>query len=425
MCSYWTTSLKRKLMKFILLVFITFSLAINAQNNLDLNVGEIKQKKYHVTFDFENIRGKIIIEVCINEKTKKFILDTGAPTSISEKLLTDLNVKTIVKNIQIIDANGAYGAFDVIQIPEFSIHGLSFINNYALKLNDTSFLECLNVDGIIGSNSLRKSVVEFDFKAKKVTISSDFKTFGYKEINENELIFKDFQSTPILKVKMKLGYLNLNEEVAFDTGDDSFYSISTQNLNKLLTLVNEKNIPEELQNISQSDLFGIIASSNGNFSFSIFGLENENIHYKFKIQDFAFGSTIFDNIIATTTYGNNSRIGSEILNHGILTLDYKRKKFYFQEYVNQKKINVNHKFKSIFPSFEKDKFIVGIVWDENLKDKIKIGDEIVKVNDIKFEKLSKCQIFRMTFNLFNVFEKLKVELKDKDTDEIKIVEINN
>ena len=411
-------------MRITILIFFLFVANLNAQNKYTLNVGEIKQKKYHTTFDFENVKGKIIIDVKINNKIRKFILDTGAPTSISAEIKSEGKFKQII-NSEVTDANGKSGNIDAIQIPEFSINGLVFLNNYALQIEDMSFFKCFNVEGIVGSNSLRNSVIEFNFKAKKITISSNYKSFEYGKIKENELIFKDFQSTPILKVKMKLGYLNFSEEVIFDSGDDSFYSISTNNLNQLLSLINEKKMPEELQNISQSDLLGIIESSNGSFSMSLFGNETDNTHYKFKIQDFAFGTTNFDNIIATSTYGNNSRIGSEILNHGKLTLDYKRKKFYFQEYDNQKEVNVNHTFKSIFPSFENDKFIVGIIWDSNLKDKIKVGDEILKINDIEFNKLTKCQIMRMSFDDFKGNKNLKVELKDKETNEIKIVDIQN
>jgi hypothetical protein len=411
-------------MRIIILIFFLFVANLNAQNKYTLNVGEIKQKIYHTTFDFENVKGKIIIDVKINNKKRKFILDTGAPTSISAEIKSEGKFKQII-NSEVTDANGKSGNINAIQIPEFSINGLVFLNNYALQIEDMSYFKCFNVEGIIGSNSLRNSVIEFNFKAKKITISSNYKSFEYGKIKENELIFKDFQSTPILKVKMKLGYLNFSEEVVFDSGDDSFYSISRNNLNQLLSLINEKKMPVELQNISQFNLLGIIASSNGSFSMSLFGNETENNHYKFKIQDFNFGTTNFDNIIATTTYGSNSRIGSEILNHGKLTLDYKKKKFYFQEYDNQNEINVNHTFKSIFPSFENDKFIVGIIWDGNLKNKIKVGDEILKINNIEFNKLTKCQIMRMSFDDFKDFGNLKVELKDKETNEIKIVEIQN
>lgn len=408
---------------YIIFIFLFVSL-LNAQHKYNLNVGKIKQKEYHTTFDFENIKGKIIIDVKINNKIRKFILDTGAPTSITSEIASEMNCKKIITDT-LTDANSKKGAVDLIQIPEFSIHGLTFLDSYALKIKDTSIFECSNIEGIIGSNSLRNSVVEFDFKAKKVTISSNFKSFGYGEIKLNELIFMDHQSTPILKIKMELGHLSLTDEVLFDSGDDSFYSIATRNLNQLFTNIKENKLPEDLQNINQSDLLGIIAGSNGSFSVSLFGNETVNDHYMFKIQDLDFGAAIFDNIIATTTYGSNSRIGSEILNYGKLILDYKNKKYYFQKYENLKEINVNHKFKSINPSFEDNKFIVGIVWDDKIKDKVCVGDEILSVNTIDFSVLTKCQIMTMLFDDSEDEEKLVLKLKDKVTHEIKVVEIQN
>jgi hypothetical protein len=314
---------------------------------------------------------------------------------------------------------------DLIQIPEFSIHGLTFLDSYALKIEDTSIFECFNVEGIIGSNSLRNSVVEFDFKAKKVTISSNFKSFGYGEIKPNELILTDIQSTPVLEVKMGLGHLSFTNEVLFDSGDDSFYSIATRNLNEIFTNIKEKKLPEDLQNLKQSDLLGIIASSNGSFSVSLFGNETIKDHYMFKIQDLDFGAAIFDNIIATTTYGSNSRIGSEILKYGKLVLDYKNKKYYFQKYEDLKEINVNHKFNSFNPSYEDNKFIVGIVWDDKIKDSVCVGDEILSINTIDYSVLTKCQIMTMLFDDSEDEEKLVLKLKDKVTHEIKVVEIQN
>lgn len=407
----------------IVFIFLFVSL-LNAQHQYNLNVGKIKQKEYHTTFDFENIRGKIIIDVKINNKIRKFFLDTGAPTSITSEIAAEINCKKIITTTAS-DANSKEGDVDLIQIPEFSIHGLTFLNSYALKIEDTSFFECLNVEGIIGSNSLRNSIVEFDFKAKKVTISSNIKTFGYGEIKPNELFFMDHQSTPILEIKMKLGYLSLTEELVFDSGDDSFYSIATSNLNQLFSNIKENKLPEDLQNLKQSDLLGIIASSKGSFSVSLFGNETVNDHYMFKIQDLDFGAAIFDNIIATTTYGSNSRIGSEILKYGKLTLDYKNKKYYFQKYDDLKEINVNHKFNSFNPSYEDNKYIVGIVWDDKIKDRVCVGDEILSVNKIDFSVLTKCQIMTMSFDDSEDEEKLVLKLKDKVTHEIKVVEIQN
>jgi hypothetical protein len=409
-------------------VFLFVSL-LNAQHKYNLNVGKIKERAYHTTFDFKDINGKIIIDVKINNKIRKFILDTGAPTSISSALASEMNCKKIISNT-ISDFNSKEGEVDMIQIPEFSINGLTFLDSYAVKLNDMSIFKCFNVEGVIvegfiGSNSLRNSVVEFDFKAKKITISSNIKSFGYGTIKPNDLFFMDSQSSPLLKIKLGLGHLSGTDEVLFDSGDPSFYSITKSNLDQIFTMIKEKQLPNELQNINQSDLLGIIASSNGSFSWGLFGNETANDHYMFKIQDLNFGTSIFDNIIATTTYGSKPRIGSEILEYGKLTLDYKNQKYYFQQYEDQKEINVNHRFKSINPSFENDKFVVGIVWDEKIKDRVCVGDEILSVNTIDFSVLTKCQIMTMSFDDFKDEDKLVLKLKDKVTHKIKVVEIQN
>lgn len=408
---------------YLVAVFL-FANILNAQNKYNLNVGEIKEKKYHSTFDFEDINGKIIIDVKINNKIRKFFLDTGAPTMISNEIASAKNYKKVFKSA-VTDANSTTENLEVIQLPEFSVNDITFINNYALKIKDMTIFDCFNVEGIIGSNSLRNSVIDFDFKAKKITITSNFESLGYGPIKENKLLFKDLQSTPILEIKMKLGYFRYSEEVIFDTGDNSFYSISTSNLNKITTLIKENQIPKELQNINQSDLLGIIGSSNGSFTWSLFGNEKNNIQYKFKIQEFDFSGTLFNNIIATTNYGGNSNIGSEILKYGKLTLDYKKEKYYFQVYENQKEINVNHKFKSIYPIVENDKLIVGIVWDSKITDKVNIGDEIMSINNIDLSLLTKCQILKMSFENFKEENKLIMKIKDKATNEIKVVTIQN
>jgi hypothetical protein len=409
-------------MKKIILVLFLFVATLNAQNKYILNVGKIKEKKYHTTFDFENVKGKIIIDVTLDNKVRKFFLDTGAPTSISNKLNEELQYK-VIDTLPIHDANGKKAPLQVIKIPQFSINGLTFVDTHALSISDMSFFDCFNVEGIIGSNSLRNSVVDFDFKQKKITISSDFKLFEYGKIKGDKLFFKDFQSTPILNIKMELGHLNYNEELIFDSGDDSFYKISTNNLNQLITLISEKKIPKELQNINQTDLLGIIASSTGSFAISLFGNEAENKQYKFKIQDFVFGGTRFNNIIATTSYGSNSRIGSEILNYGRLTLDYKRKKYYFQENENQNTVDVKHNFYGIYPTFVDNKFVVGVVWDEQIKGKVKVGEEIIKINNYDLSNLSKCEIFKMSLDDYKNNDKITLTLLDKETKELKEVEM--
>lgn len=411
-------------MRSIIFLFLIAVTNLHAQDNFSLNVGEIKEKTYLTTFDFVNLKGKIIIDVKINNKIQKFILDTGAPTSVSENVLAESGYKQIT-SLPVHDANGKDGAIDVVLLPQFSINNITFVNTYALKLTDMSLFECFGVEGIIGSNSLRNSVVEFDFKNNKITLTNQIKNLEYAKVKASKLHFYDRQSSPILDLKMKLGHLTFSEQVMFDSGDDSFYSLSNRNLTKLLEMIEKKQFPTELQNTETSDLLGIIGSSNGSFSLSLNGNANQDDYFKFKIQEFVFGTTRFDNVIATTTFGNNSRVGVEILNHGKLTLDYKRKKYYFQPYENSTTIDVKHQFESFFPTYENDKFIVGIIWDEKIKDKVKVGDEILKMNEFDFSTLSKCEIFISDFSNLKKASTLKLTLKDIETNEIKEIVLQN
>lgn len=407
----------------ILLLFVSLNI-LNAQNNFSLNVGEIKEKQYHTSFDFEDIKGKIIIDVKINNKNRKFILDTGAPTSISANLLSELNYKTVKKSL-VYDANNKVNELEIVEIPEISINGLSFLNSYALKISDMSNLECFNIDGIIGSNTLRNSVVNFDFQNNKITITDNLKNLGFSKLKAHKLFFIDKQSSPFLQVNLKLGNTDGKIMVLLDSGDDSFYTLSKNAYNQIMTQVRAKLPQKQMENSDYFKTLDIIASSKGSFTFSLHGNDDPNIYYKFKVKELNFGNTSFENIISTTTYGNASRIGSEILYHGQLTLDYKKQKYYFQPYDSISKININHKIKSFNPTFENNKFIVGIVWDDELRGRMKIGDEILKINDVNFANLAKCEIYRMSMDDFKESNKLIVTLKDFETNKIKVIEVAN
>jgi hypothetical protein len=96
------------------------------------------------------------------------------------------------------------------------------------------------------------------------------------------------------------------------------------------------------------------------------------------------------NVSAETTIDNNSRIGSKILEFGLVTIDYKNKKFYFLPY-NQN-IDANEKKFPIDFVPSNNQLFVSFVWDNNLTDKISKGDQIIAIDDINYEKVSICEV---------------------------------
>jgi hypothetical protein len=73
-----------------------------------------------------------------------------------------------------------------------------------------------------------------------------------------------------------------------------------------------------------------------------------------------------------------------------MVLDFKRKKFYFEAngtvelQRNPQKINL---------TVVDNKFVIGFIWDENLKKLVSFGDEVLQINDVDYSNLTFCEMF--------------------------------
>jgi hypothetical protein len=111
-----------------------------------------------------------------------------------------------------------------------------------------------------------------------------------------------------------------------------------------------------------------------------------------------------------TSSDNNSKIGSKILEYGVVTIDYKNKKFYFTPF-EQKEINLIEK---MFP-FDfipaNNKLYVSFIWDYDLTIKISKGDQIIAIDDINYENITLCDLMTKESILKN---KIKIKLTTKN-----------
>ncbi|MCB0383142.1 MAG: hypothetical protein KDD05_07555 [Psychroserpens sp.] len=94
-----------------------------------------------------------------------------------------------------------------------------------------------------------------------------------------------------------------------------------------------------------------------------------------------------NNLITHTTKGSHSKMGAELLNYGIMTIDYKSKRFYFNSYGNP--LNTDGDF-GFTQTLKNNKLVVGYVWDEDLKHKMSYGDEILAINNEEFNASTFC-----------------------------------
>jgi hypothetical protein len=165
-----------------------------------------------------------------------------------------------------------------------------------------------------------------------------------------------------------------------------------------------------------------IAESEGSFSWGLHGtLENQQ-HLLLNIPELQLRNKIFNDVIVTTTNGM-SLIGTQLLQYGKITLDYKKKLFYFEPFDNINTDELSERPWAIYPTLQNDKLVVGIIWDKTLESQVNLGDEILKIGDLNIEGMDLCEFVKLDSNNEAFTEQRILELRDINTGEIKKVEI--
>ena len=380
----------------IFFLAILFSQVCVSQN-FNLNRGTVQTKDYYSEITFEYVKSKIIIPVEIEGKAYRFILDTGAPNIISKELFQTIKNDSLA-TIPITDINQKKLDLQVVSIPKLVLGDVIFKNSaalvYDLKLN--KILDCFHIDGFIGSNMLRNSIVQIQLKNKMLTITDDKKRLHLNRKNATKLKLLGIQSSPFIWMNL-FGNGKAKEQVLIDTGMAGFYDLS----NKDFKIFHDK------------DIIQFIDSSKGSHSGGLFGSENKTEQYRSLIPKIEIAKSVFTNFVTTTTHDKFSKIGTDILDYGNMTIDYKNKRFYFDPF--KKEINLKKKELGFDPAFVNDKIVVGFVWDKNLKELISYGDEIMEVNHINIQDSDLCDL-AIKKNLFMNSEKFNLHIKKQNGD---------
>ena len=398
---------------FTLLVLTLFAGSILGQS-INLNQGSIKQKRYFQKIPYQNIDGKLIVPVTISGKTYNFLFDTGAPLIISNKIFKEFDLP-IIGQIGIIDSGDAIKEMQCILLPVLQLQEIIFINTVGVVHHDESsdyfdLFECFEIDGTIGSNMLRNSVVQFDEQNKHIIITDNYRKISKKEPKyqwiQMELI--PSQSSPLIWTGLKKGEQKTRDNgVLFDTGDPNLYVMSMN----AYDWFNEHN-----------DIVDKIAESEGSFAWGMHGFFDKQRHLLLSIPELYVCGKMFDNVIINTT-NSGSIIGSHLLKFGKVTLDYKRKRFIYEPFDGVNTYELSERPWAIFPKLQNDRLVVGIIWDKALESQINQGDEILSIEGLNIENMAICDYIKLGFSKESFTGKRNLELRDIKTGEVKTVEI--
>ncbi len=370
----------------------------------NLNKGSIASKNYFEEITFEYLKEKIIIPVTIEGKSYRFILDTGAPNIISKEIQALIKPE-LIETIPVNDATNNSENLSVVSVNSLYIGSTLFKNTATLvyDLNASKIFGCFKIDGFIGSNMLRNSIVQIDLDAKVVRLTNSKKNLNLDKKDATKIKLVGVQSSPYIWIELKNEKTGRNQ-VMIDTGSSSFYDLSKKTYKQL----------------KEANLFKFYGKSSGAAAVSLFGDAPLNEHFRIGIPQMKINNFTITNHITQTTNDNDSSIGLGILKYGVMTIDFKNKRFYFKP----KTARIDNKTTDFGFSrtLLNNKIVIGFVWDTTLASTLNYGDEILEVNGVKLTDSNFCERL-IKSSPFQNEDHLVLQIKDKN-DAIKRITVS-
>lgn len=292
---------------FCLLLMINSGCSVSWSEAIKL--GKVKNSNFHEIIDVEIESGLIFIPIIINGKKYKFLLDTGAPTSISEEIQEACHYK-ILCSAGMTDTDNNKTRMNFVQIDTLLVGSIPFYEQTAFvgNFNANPLMGCLEIDGIIGSNLMRFC---------NWSINQDEHTLSFCNSIDNEVCSKSIK-IPFTTDKQYniLLDMSLGESVIHnmkvDYGSNGSIEIPQKVFSKLKEQHGNLRIFHE-RGIKQSGIIGKSVSINNEIFIS---------------DSVIFNTLKLENIQFTTS--SSGLIGNKVLMKFIVTIDWENRNLYLQ-----------------------------------------------------------------------------------------------
>ncbi len=332
--------------------------------SLLLTVGAVKAQTALVPFEW--VKGCVFVDATVDSITGKYFVDTGAPMSLLHSRAQKSNYQEIGR-IPIIDVFGnktegiPVVVINSLEMGQFRMPpgGLQ-----VLVMNEGDPTEVMGIDGIVGCNFLSRMVVRFDSQQSMITFSGSVEPYG---LTEEDGIPMRVEPAGHVYVEADLGN-GIVEEAMFDTGSSNFFSLGHDAYGRL----------------SELGVIDSVATIYGSGSVGASGISGASKGTnRVKIGEFNLGYGKFVDVTSDVLQGGpNSLLGAKLLKHGIVTLDYPHKRFYFEPY-NDEPTNAYEAEWDVMIMSIGGQLRVATVWSD-VDRNVEPGDEVVSVDGIGY-----------------------------------------
>ncbi len=357
---------------FILVWMMNLSDALGISNSPPSLIG----KGYYTEIPFRVERDKILVTIKVGNADRTFLLDTGAPFMVDAALVDEMGYRAVgSKNLK--DATGNRTQVQTIHVPELVLGDIHFSNQKALMYDfRKGLMGCFEIDGIIGSNLLSRSVIQFDWKAGKLIITDSARRLGKESRKAIKIRVNKKQSSPFVPVRMSDG---IRVWSLLDTGSDDFFSMSLEDLKAIQ---------------KKGRLMGPpLSQSSGSSNLGLMGGQENAYEMLIDVGKLGLDQVqILENAVIETNLDNDSRVGMKLLERGVLTLDYRKKRVWFELYPELPDYQYSNFGFGFVP--KEGHWIIKEVWEGSDAERlgIAIGDTLLQFGQVNVAVESVCDV---------------------------------
>lgn len=327
--------------------------------------GEVAQAEFKTQVPFEFRLGLIILKVELNGKTHDFVLDTGAPNVISKQLAAELNIAPDMSQ-KAKDSQGGNSSLGFAVIPDLVIGGIHFTNTGTAiaDLKQSTEVGCLDIDGFVGANLMKKAIWQFDYQKQIITITHSKSNL---DIPAGALVvpFKEqVTGTPLIDIIYN-GVTDKN--VTFDLGSNGNLSSSA----KVLKQINKQGKIRTNYGVGNNDS-GLFGQSAG-----------DTVTYGI-VPEVRFGGLAFQNQVVSFTEKKARTIGTKIFENYRVVIDWGKREITM---IPVKPYNFSElETFGLSPLYKENKLYIGFIYHNSNAEQqgIAVGNQILEVNGKDF-----------------------------------------
>ncbi len=322
-------------------------------------------------------QGKYIVEVETPAGPRRFVFDTGASrTTVSERLCRESGLVAEGRSLTG-DFEGYRERIVTARMPKLRMGDAVFENLPVDVLPDSSYVWCLGVDGIVGSDLLQHFVVRFPATDSVISLAGDYRQFGDLDRKRAVQLHRE-KGRPFVAFRAGDGHRSMKFYALFDSGASDFFSCRYPECIELL----DKGI---LRNVRRT------SGHPGRMGWTNRSSVREAVRGTIPRIDIA-GSTLSD-IPLEETYGNTHKLGCGLLRRGEIVIDYPGCRFWLLPHAEQPG-SADIAVRNISVAISGGRLVVGQVWDETLADIVSPGDRIVRIGTLDVSEVDPCAVIR-------------------------------